>query len=84
MQAAEYADWSRLGERVALYESRLLKESHANTQASLNAYQSGVTEFTTLMRAYMTDLDMQLDALRVRVDRARSQAGLLYLAGENQ
>lgn len=84
MLAADYADWTRLGERAARYESQLLTESSANTQASLNAYQSGVTEFTTLMRARITDLDVQLDALRVRVDRAKSQAGLLYLAGEDQ
>ena len=76
-----YANWTRLGERAALYESQLLRTSAANTQASLKAYQSGVTEFTTLMRARITDLDIQLDLLRIRVDRARAQASLLYLAG---
>jgi len=79
-----YANWQRLGERAALYESQLLRTSAANAQASLKAYQSGVTEFTTLMRARITDLDIQLEQLRIRVDRARAQAGLLYLAGENQ
>jgi outer membrane protein TolC len=76
-----YANWTRLGERAALYESQLLRTSAANTQASLKAYQSGVTEFTTLMRARITELDIQLDLLRIRVDRARAQASLLYLAG---
>jgi outer membrane protein TolC len=80
----DYASWQRLGERSALYQSQLLRESAANAQASLNAYQSGVTEFTTLMRARITDLDVRLDELRVRVDRARAQASLLYLAGEDQ
>ncbi|MDX1697980.1 MAG: TolC family protein [Thiohalobacterales bacterium] len=82
MLDSEYASWQRLGERTALYESQLLREASANAQASLNAYQSGTTEFTTLMRARITDLDMRLDALRARVDRARAQAALLYLAGE--
>lgn len=80
----DYADWQRLGERSVLYQAKLLRESAANAQASLNAYQSGVTEFTTLMRARITDLDVRLDELRVRVDRARAQASLLYLAGEDQ
>jgi outer membrane protein TolC len=53
-------------------------------QASLKAYQSGVTEFTTLMRARITDLDVRLQDLRVRVDRAKSQANLLYIAGETE
>ena len=83
MLDADYANWLRLGERATLYESQLLRESIANAQASLNAYQSGVTEFTTLMRARITDLDVHLDDLRVRVDRAKAQANLLYLAGEN-
>jgi len=82
MLDADYANWQRLGERATLYESQLLRESTANAQASLNAYQSGVTEFTTLMRARITDLDVHLDDLRVRVDRASAQANLLYLAGE--
>ncbi|MEN8205186.1 MAG: TolC family protein [Pseudomonadota bacterium] len=84
MLNTDYANWQRLGERVALYESQLLHESTANAHASLSAYQSGVTEFTTLMRARITDLDVRLDDLRVRVDRAKAQANLLYLAGEGQ
>jgi len=81
---SEYANWQRLGERQALYETRLLREADANAIASLKAYQSGVTEFTTLMRARITELDVRLQDLRVRVDRAKAQARLLYLAGENQ
>jgi outer membrane protein TolC len=82
MLAADYADWQRLGERSTLYETKLLREATANADASLHAYQSGVTEFTTLMRARITELDVRLDELRIRVDRARAQANLLYLAGE--
>lgn len=80
----DYANWQRLGERSTLYESQLLQASTANAQASLNAYQSGVTEFTTLMRARITELDVRLADLRIRVDRAKSQASLLYLSGEDQ
>lgn len=82
MLDSDYATWQRLGERTNLYQSHLLQESSANTTASLNAYQAGVTEFTTLMRARITDLDVRLEALRIRVDRAKTQARLLYLAGE--
>jgi outer membrane protein TolC len=83
MLATDYADWQRLGERTALYETKLLREASANAAASLHAYQSGVTEFTTLMRARITELDVRLDELRIRVDRARAQANLLYLSGED-
>ena len=82
MLDADYANWQRLGERADLYSNQLLNEATSNARASLNAYQSGVTEFSTLMRARITDLDVRLEDLRVRVDRAKAQAGLLYLAGE--
>jgi outer membrane protein TolC len=82
MLETDYANWQRLGERVQLYESQLQQVAAANARASLKAYQSGVTEFTTLMRARITDLDVRLEALRIRVDRARAQANLLYLAGD--
>jgi len=80
----DYANWLRLGERSELYATQLLQAASANAQASLHAYQSGVTEFTTLMRARITDLDVRLADLRIRVDHAKAQASLLYLAGENQ
>ena len=84
MLDTDYANWSRLGERATLYDGELVRDAAANVQASLKAYQSGVTEFTTLMRARITDLDVRLQDLRIRVDRAKSQANLLYIAGEAQ
>ena len=84
MLDTDYANWSRLGERASLYDGELVRDAAANVQASLKAYQSGVTEFTTLMRARITDLDVRLQDLRIRVDRAKSQANLLYIAGEAQ
>ena len=84
MLETEYANWQRLGERAVLYETRLLPEANANAEAALNAYQSGVTDFTTLMRARIADLEVRLEELRVRIERTQAQARLLYLAGEDQ
>jgi outer membrane protein TolC len=79
-----FARWQRLGDRQGLFEHQLLKEAKLNADASLNAYQSGVSDFTTLMRAILTELDTRLEALRVQVDCAKAQAGLLYLVGERR
>lgn len=76
--------WKRLGERAELYRNSLLSSAQNNSRASLNAYQSGVTEFNTLMRAQITELDVRLEDLRVRVDRAITQARLLYITGDSQ
>lgn len=78
----EYANWRRLGERMQLYEKRALDDARMNLEASLKAYQADVTGFTTLMRAQLSDLQTQLELLRLRIERAQAQARLLYLAGD--
>ncbi len=75
--------WQRLGERERLYQDSLLVSAKNNTATALTAYQSGVSEFNTLMRAEITALDVRLEDLRIRVDRAAAQARLLYITGDN-
>ncbi len=74
--------WLRLGEREQLYKNSLLTAAKNNSQASLKAYQSGVSEFDTLMRAQITELDVRLEDLRIRIDRAVAQAKILYITGD--
>ncbi|VAW55084.1 Heavy metal RND efflux outer membrane protein, CzcC family [hydrothermal vent metagenome] len=74
--------WQRLGERKLLYENNLLTSAKNNTATALTAYQSGVSEFNTLMRAEITGLNVRLEDLRIRVDRASAQARLLYVTGD--
>ena len=71
-----------LTERHKRYHNDLLKSAKNNSSAALKAYQSGVTEFTSLMRAHITELDIRLSDLRVRVDRSLAIAQLLYVTGE--
>lgn len=81
---SHYAQWWRLGERAALYANTLQTQAQENAQASLLAYQNDNADFAALTRARITELDTQLKALRIRVDRAKAQARLLYLAGDVQ
>lgn len=76
---SDYARWLRLGEQVRLFTERLLPEARDNAEAAVNAYQSGKIEFTALMRARISELDIRLQALRLRVDRSQAAARLLYL-----
>ena len=81
----ETASRQRLMERIRGYETRLIKEADENAKAALLAYQSGTIEFTGLMRARITELDIKLQALKLRVDLLKTYANLLYLAaGEEQ
>ena len=75
--------WQRLGEREELYKTSLLTAATNNSKVALNAYQSGVSEFNTLMRARITELDVRLEDLRIRVDRLIAQTQLLYVIGDS-
>lgn len=78
----EYSDWETLGRRLQLFEERVLAEARDNTEATLNAYQNDITDFTTLIRAQLTELNTSIETLKVRIDRARAQVNLLYFGGE--
>lgn len=83
MLETEYAAWERLNERLLRYEKELVPQAGQNSEVALATYQSGVTDFPTLMRARITALETQLQLLRLRVDHAKAQVNLLYLADEN-
>lgn len=76
------AEWARLNERLELYRDSIVPQSAQNARAAVAAYQSGVTDFSGVMRTRLTELDVRLQALRLRVDRNRTAARLLYLAPE--
>jgi len=73
----------RLLQRIKQYDDLLLPKSDENAKSALYAYQSGRSDFTALMRAQITELETQLRALRLNVEHKKTQALLLYLAGEN-
>ncbi len=83
MWQAGLAKEKRLLQRVKQYDDLLLPKSDENTKSALYAYQSGQSDFTALMRAQITELETQLQALRLNVEFKKTQALLLYLVGEN-
>ena len=82
MLRKSFANWKRLEERDRFYRDSVLPKAKQNTQSSLFAYQNDRADFTTLMRARISELDTQLKSIRINVDRVQAQARLRYLAGE--
>ena len=74
------AVYTRANERVQLYQGSVLPHSKQNTEATMSAYQSGVTDFNVLVRARLTELKSQLQFVKLNVERAKAQVELLYLA----
>jgi len=75
------AQFRRSIDRITLYEKQLLPQAEQNTEASFSAYQSGVTTFSVLVRARLTELNSRLQHLSLRVRKAQAHAELLYLSG---
>ncbi|MDJ0653201.1 MAG: TolC family protein [Xanthomonadales bacterium] len=78
----DWATLESLQRQLKLYRDRLLPEASANSEAALSGYRSGVSDFTALMRAHLTEFDIALGQARVRADLLKAQARLIYLQGE--
>ena len=81
---SDYPRWQRLQERERGYAERILPAARYNAESALTAYRNGVTDFTALMRATITELDSRLQALRTQTDRLQAQAQLNYYVGDEQ
>lgn len=77
----EYANWTELSRRLELFDQRILGQSAATAEAALLAYQSDTADFADVMRAYIEDLDLRLEFVRLKVERAHSHAALANLGG---
>ena len=77
-----YANWIRLGERLAFYKEQVLPQAGQFSEASRKAYQSRVSDFSELARARLRELEANLQYLKLRTNRAKAHYDLQYLAGE--
>jgi len=71
-------------QRIHQFESALLPEASFSAEASLGAYQSSIQDLTTLLRARITEFDLQLEYARLQAEVRKTQARLLYLEGEGK
>jgi hypothetical protein len=80
MQAATLA---RQLERMKLFEGSLLPDAEFNAEAAFSAYQAALESLTTLMRARITEFELQLDYATLRAEMLKTEARLLYFEGES-
>ena len=82
MYKSNLSDYEQYSKRSERYKKVLLVKANENSDAALSSYQSDRGKFTELIRAQMTELNMQLKALRLEVNRYKSHSDLTYLVGE--
>lgn len=78
----QYAIWQQQQKSHFLYQRHLVPEAKQYAEATVTAYQNNQTDFPTLARAYVRELDIQLAGLRAVVDRDIARINLLYLQGQ--
>jgi len=78
----EWAQYTRTGERIGLYETGVLVRAKETSEAAMTAYGNQLADFSELVRAELAVLDIELTLTRLRIDRVKAQANLLYLSGE--
>ena len=80
---AEAARYNGLKERLALYKTQLLPTVTRQADAALKAYQADTADFTNVMQAYQSRLDLTLAYKRLQADTRQSEARLHYLLPVN-
>jgi len=78
----EWAQYTRLGQRIALYDTDVLSRAKETRDAAMIAYGNKLADFSELVRAELAVLDIELTLARLRIDRVKAGANLLYLSGE--
>ncbi len=76
---AEAARYNGLKERLALYKNQLLPTVRRQADAALKAYQADTADFTSVIQAYQSRLDLTLAYKRLQADTRQSEARLHYL-----
>lgn len=77
----QYTLWERLSQREDLYKKQLLPETKQSSKAALLAYQSATADLTTVLRAFSSELTIQLEQLQIKVEGMKARAALFYLEG---
>jgi len=83
MYQSALSDYNQFANRSERYKKILLVKAKENAEMALSRYQSDRGKFTDLIRARMTELNMQLKALRLEINQHKSHSDLTYLVGES-
>lgn len=77
----QYAMWQSLSARENIYKKQLIPVAKQNANVVLESYQNATSELTTVLRAYSSKLNLQLEEIQIKVDCLKARANLLYLQG---
>ncbi|MCB1827457.1 MAG: TolC family protein [Coxiellaceae bacterium] len=77
-----YAMWRQQRKSDWLYRKHLIPMAKQYANATMAVYRNAQTDFPTLARAYVRELDVELEGIRAVMERETSRIELLYLEGK--
>jgi len=80
----KFAQYNKLIKQNKIYNSQLIPEAKQFAKASLIAYKNNQTDFLTVSRAYITELNTILEGLKIKSEYNQIEADLLYLYEGNE
>lgn len=80
---ASKAQLLRLDQRQKLYRRQLLPQIHVQAEASLTAYTNDDGDFAEVVRARIAELNANIDALDIDVERQKTRVQLNYFFMKN-
>lgn len=78
----QYAVWRQQNKSAQYYFIKLIPAAKQYAEATMSAYQNNLTDFPTLARAYVRELNTELAGLKARVNREMARINILYLQGK--
>lgn len=80
----EYAKWKQYSASLCHYTEQLLPQSEQYSKATLLAYRNGNSDFATLARSHVRELDTKIATIKTRIERDKAHINLLYLVGKDE
>ena len=81
--ALNVADWRRLRERFARYDTAILPQAQQRLDSTLAAYGAGGSTLALVLDARRSLLDVRMQRLELELDAAMHQVKLAYFAGQD-
>ena len=78
----QYNIWQQQQKSAHLFIASLIPEANQYAKATMTSYQNVQTDFPTLARAYIRQLNTELEGLKAKTDRDAAHINLLYLQGK--
>lgn len=78
-----FVAWRDYHQKAQLYQDKLIPQAKQYVQAVLLSFRNNKTDFPTLARASIRELETSIEGLSIEIEQEKTKAHLLYLQGDD-